>query len=427
MIDDSAQKKIRPVTSRQEKTETLRRNQVLKAMERHENGFIYRPGERGAVVCGRDRDFSGELVMPETLGGQRVCRIEDVFRDCGDLQSLVIPACVSEVAGDIFGFCRSLKAFRIAHDNPDLCSVDGVLFSRDMTRLLQYPEAKAGAYAVPAGVTAIRLAAFAHSHGLTSITLPDSLTSIGFSAFSMCARLESASLPSGLAKLDDGVFSDCTALRRIDIPESVEVIENGAFDSCTSLAGVVLPSRLRRLGLNTFSGCNSLARVSIPAAVVEIGYGAFSDCASLTSIEVDAHNPVFHSQGGVLFDRIKAELVQFPAGRAGSYSAPEGTVSILGRAFSGCARLTGLILPESVSAIGCYAFADSAGLQSITLPGALQSINEGALSGCTNLREVRIPASVSKIFPHAFTGCTALESLVCKGQIWNAAERTLSQ
>jgi hypothetical protein len=408
-------KDFKHMTSQEAKQIKIAFTQALKASERHEGAFIYRPSNEGAVMCGCDRACSGELVIPETLGGQRVCGIEDAFQDCKSLQSIVIPACVSKVTSEIFGFCLSLEAFIVAQDNPYLCSLDGVLFSKDMTQLFQYPQAKVGAYTVPEGVKSIRALAFAYCHGLTSVKIPDSTMDIGFDAFRMCIRLKDAWLPAGLEKIESGVFQNCSVLSTINIPDCVGSIENGAFHDCKNLTALTLPTHLRRIGLNAFAGCASLGEVTIPKDMADVGPGAFSECISLISIDVDLCNPTFRSVNGVLFDNKQTELVQYPAGRSGAYTIPEGTLSISELAFCGCVHLSDIHFPATVHQIGQQAFAECAGLKSVSLPCSLQTINEGTFAYCKNLREVHVLPNVIAVNHLAFGGCAKLKRIIFEG------------
>lgn len=403
------------MTLQESRKEKIAFTQARKASERHEGVWIYRPSNEGVIICGCDPAYSGKLVIPETLGGQTVYRIEDAFHDCKNLQSLVIPACVAHVSGGIFGFCISLEAFEVSKDNPYLCSHDGVLFSKDMGQLLQYPQAKSGNYQVPKGVTTIRTMAFECCHGLTAITIPDDTTTIESSAFAHCVYLEHVTFSSRLLEIDQGLFSDCLSLTKIHMPGAVTVIESGAFSSCESLKSVVFPSNLGIIGRNAFKGCASLEEISIPAQTVDIDAGAFSNCESLTAIHVDAGNAVYYSHQGVLFDRTKAELIQYPAGRSGSYAVQMGTLSISKAAFCGCTRLTEIILPDTLTRIGRQAFADCISLEKISLPCLLQTIPDEAFIGCINLREVIVPASVTTVCHLAFAGCSLLERLIFEG------------
>ena len=395
--------------------ERFRLFQEKEAAKKSEGGFIYRLEKEGVVLCGCEQAFSGELLIPEIIGGHKVYKIEHAFKDCEDLQRLIIPDSVSEVVSDIFGFCISLEAFEVSSSNPHLCSQDGVLFSKDMKQLMQYPQARRGSYTVPNGVTTIRMLAFECCHGLTALTIPDDVTTIGFSAFAYCVNLEQVTLSSRLQEIDYTLFTHCVSLDAIRIPHSVTAIKNGAFDSCKSLKSVVLPPNLGIIGLNAFMGCASLEEISIPAQTVDIDAGAFSNCESLNAIHVDAGNAVYYSRQGVLFDRMKAELIQYPAGRSGSYAVQMGTLSISKAAFCGCTRLTEIILPDTVTRIGRQAFLDCISLKKISLPGSLQTIPDEAFIGCINLREVIVPASVTTVCHLAFAGCSLLERLIFEG------------
>jgi hypothetical protein len=73
--------------------------------------------------------------------------------------------------------------------NPSYSSDKGVLFNKDKTLLLQYPEEKKGEYAIPGSVTEIGVGAFAGCRSLTDVTIPGSVTEIGEYAFSFCRSL----------------------------------------------------------------------------------------------------------------------------------------------------------------------------------------------------------------------------------------------
>lgn len=392
--------------------ERFRKHQEKMAAERSENGFIYRLEQEGAVICGYDKSVNGTLYIPQILGGQKVCKIEGSFNACKDLQCLVIPDFISEINATISEFCKSLEAFEVSSNNSHLCSQDGILFSKDMKQLIQYPQAKRGSYTVPQGVIAIRYTAFECCHGLISLTIPDSVTEIGFSAFAMCINLEQVVLPSHLKKIDSTLFSQCSSLVEIRMPNMLTDIENGAFDSCSSLTSVTFPSHLRKIGVNAFQGCASLKEIAIPSHTVNIEAGAFSNCEALTAINVDTGNPIYYSLDGVLFDHTKAMLIQYPAGRSGKYHVPLDTLAIMTSAFCGCARLTEILLPEGLANIGIQAFRCCSSLKRVSLPNTLQTIQDEAFIQCKNLCEVFVPASVTTVCHLAFAGCSRLERLI---------------
>ena len=113
------------------------------------------------------------------------------FGGCG-LTSITIPATVEYLGDRVLNNCPSLTAINVASNNPNYTSVDGVMFSKDMTALLAYPVGKnATSYSVPEGVTRIKTGALEYNHILQSVTLPSSLTYIDFIAFAYSPSLTS--------------------------------------------------------------------------------------------------------------------------------------------------------------------------------------------------------------------------------------------
>ena len=83
----------------------------------------------------------------------------------------------------------------------------------------------------------------------------------------------------------------------------------------------------------------------------------------------------------------------------------------ISNAFSGYKKLESITIPDRVSTIGSYAFADCTSLTSITLPDSVTSIGEGAFSYCTSLTSITLPNSAATIYRYAFGNCTSLTSI----------------
>ncbi len=133
------------------------------------------------------------------------------------------------------------------------------------------------------------------------------------------------------------------------------------------------------IGDNAFEGCTSLTSITIPASVGSIGQYALDDCGSLTAITVDSRNMYYSSVNGVLFDKGKTTLVQFPGGVGGSYT-----------------------LPDSVTSIGDYAFQDCQELTSVTIPGGVSKIGNEAFFVCTSLTGVYFGGNAPCIGSYVF-------------------------
>ena len=180
-------------------------------------------------------------------------------------------------------------------------------------------------------------------------------TTIGDYAFSGCNELTSVDLPNTVTDIKEYAFSDCTSMTSITMSSSLINIEEWAFDNCEGLTSITIPVNVKSIGRGAFN-YSGLKSIIIPGSVETIGNGAFSSCAELTSIHVSAINTNFSAVGGVLYNKDKTILYQFPAGKIGSFDIPNTVTEILGRAFEGCSGLTSVTIPNSVTSIGDNAF-----------------------------------------------------------------------
>ena len=304
-----------------------------------------------------------------------------------------------------FACCKDMTDITVHPDNPNYSSEDGVLFNRDKTVLISMPDGRKGDYAIPATVTKIPVDAFdgcgklksitipssvtqignrtfAGCKGITSIKIPDSVTEIGYEAFDDCSAITSVTVPASVTKIGQRAFSgskltaimvhrdnpnytgengvlfnrDKTRLilypqaRQGDyvIPASVTVIGEEAFHGCKGLTAVTIPDSVKKIEEDAFYDCSGLTSVTVPASVNEICKDAISGCDNMTSIAVHPDNPAYSSEDGVLFNRDKTELIQFPRGKGGDYTIPDSVIKIGSDAFKCCLGLETLTIPASV-------------------------------------------------------------------------------
>jgi hypothetical protein len=243
------------------------------------------------------------------------------FDGCTGLTSVRIPAALTALP--LFSDCSALTAINVDLGNSSYNSVDGVLFDSNLSRLLQYPAAKSGDYAIPDTVTATEYRAFHGCFGLTGVVIPAGVTNLGDSGFrgdtfygcTALATIEvdpgnpsyisadgvlfdksqnillqypggrsgSYTVPGGTSKIGYGAFSKCDSLTSISMPESMTEIGFGAFGDCTALADVTIGTNVSNIGMSAFFRCSNLTSVTIPRSVTTVGENAFYSCSRLTA------------------------------------------------------------------------------------------------------------------------------------------------
>jgi hypothetical protein len=162
-------------------------------------------------------------------------------------------------------------------------------------------------------------------------------------------------------------------------------IGSNAFNGCYGLTSVTIPNSVMSIGHYAFFHCSGLTSVTIPASVTSIGVAPFSFCTSLAIINVDASNSAYTGQDGVLYNKGKITLIQYPAGKSGVFTIPDSVTSIGDYAFAGCYGLTSVTIPNSVMSIGSNAFDYCIGLTSVTIPASVTSIGSSAFLYCRDL------------------------------------------
>ena len=135
-----------------------------------------------------------------------------------------------------FFYCKELKAIEVDEANEYYTSVDGVLYTKDMKKLMVYPIKKVEtSYTIPEGVERIGACAFYKNETLTEVNIPSTLKEIGDMAFFKCEKISLVTLPNGLEIIGSDAFSYCQELKPVMfIPGSVKEIGSFAFYSCSN-------------------------------------------------------------------------------------------------------------------------------------------------------------------------------------------------
>jgi hypothetical protein len=195
--------------------------------------------------------------------------------------------------------------------------------------------------------------------------------------YSYRENIQSVVIKVGVSSVGSCAFSLYENLTSVTLPSSITTIGNSAFLSCESLTSITLPDALMSIGHSAFQRTN-LTSVTIPAGVESIGNQAFKECGQLTDINVESSSNYFSSKNGVLFNKNKTTLIQYPNGKTETaYTIPKNVTTIEANAFYSCSKLKLVTIPNSVTNINTYAFGHCGGLSTIvckaTTPPTLES------------------------------------------------------
>lgn len=312
----------------------------------------------------------------------------------------------------------------VSKNNPNYSTDScGVLYNKDKTELISFPEySPFKEFKVPDRVKSVAASAFVNCRNLNSLILPDGLEYISSNSFSdsylfedennwvdgvlyvsnclICANDDfsgTLSVKSGTRVIASSAFIFNEKLTEVIIPDSVTSICNGAFSRCTELKTVRIGKGLKKIGNNVFSD-------------IYAG-GEMITCRSLEKIEVSDDNRYFSSEDGVLFNKDKTEILQYPIGSdRRSYVIPDSVKKITWGVFNGCTELRKLTIGRGITVIDDLCFGSCFNLQSIILPDNFKKIGHSAFK-MTGLKNIDIPDSVEEIGEEAFSFCDNLENV----------------
>lgn len=323
----------------------------------------------------------------------------ETFSDMAKLRSVNVGPNV-QADGLFAAFARTplLESIEVDAANQNYQSLDGVLYTKDLTHLATYPQAKnsGGSYTVAEETAFIDEGAFASAQ-ITSVTLPSHLRNVGKGAF-VGARITSLTLPDGFESMDDTAFWYMSKLERVDLggatilsdsafrydralaevnfrPDLNRLAEVGdfAFDT-TALTSVTLPDSVTSIGKGAFSNDTALTSLHLGSGIATIGESAFVAANNLASLTVDPANTVYSVEDGALYgkgDAGRTLVLYLPTKTDTDVTVPKGTTAIADAAFANNTSLRRVVLPEGLTTIGYGAFDGDANLADIVIPDSV--------------------------------------------------------
>ena len=418
-----------------------------------ENGYTYTVTDGKATITAVDSTVTGDVVIPDTLGGYPVTEIGGIrndpwedsdwiigaFEKCTGLTSVTIPESVTSISHRAFANCTGLTKIYWNAKNVSLegvnddCSVftnagtatDGieVVFGDTVESIPDFTfcGCDMGSFAYNANVN------------IKSVTIGNSVKSIGDYAFYGCAGLtrinwnaESVSdftneydehynafykagsavdgievvfgdnvkrVPAYAFFVDDSSYSP--KIKTVTIGNSVTSIGEYAFKNCTCLTSVTFGNGISSIGESVFENCTELTNITIPESVTSITDQAFANCTGLTNINWNAKNV-----------RLKdvPSISDYCSVFTNAGTATEGIEVVFG---------------DTVESIPDFAFCRSGfgdaynanvNIKSVTIGNSVKSIGKYAFYSCAGLTNVTIPDSVTSIGSSAFAGTAWLDA-----------------
>ena len=365
-----------------------------------EKGYVYSVIGNQALIEDVEDNLTGEITVPETLGGYPVVSILDyAFRD-SKVESIKLPDSITFIGEGAFINCEKLKKINL-----------------------------------PLGVKEIKKDTFSQCFSLKEVKLSGTVTLIGGNAFFNCSSLTKIYL-IGVKDIEFSAFRNCKKLSDVAFSDSLETIGESAFYGCSSLKEFSIPSSVNYIGSDVFGGCSALHKIKVsesnkifssvddvlynedvttlywypsgktdksfvmPKTVEKVVWGAFEGCKNLKSITVNfigtERNGEFSTGFASIFgDKMPTNIETVIL---------KDIVSVPGNTFYDCSKVKKIVLPKTVTEIGEYAFAGCSSLTSINVPENVKTIGDGAFKNCTSLKKITLPKGIEE-GNNVFEGC----------------------
>ena len=205
---------------------------------------------------------------------------------------------------------------------------------------------------------------------------------------------------------------NCKAVKSVVVSEGIETVENWLFTSCINIESITLPSTIDVLATDWF----------------------FIGGTKLKELKISGENPRYYTDKGVLYDSKKKHLMLCPAQNKfvdGEYKILDETTDIRGWAFTNCANLNKIVMPDTVTSIGDHAFSSCCNLSELVLSKSIKSMSYNAFGSLSSLKEITIPKNVTGFYYNGnntytylgYNGTEKIENFTIKGYKNSEAEK----
>lgn len=300
-----------------------------------------------------------------TIGSKVTFLYNHLFHNCDKVTTIDIPASIANIYGNAFDDCSSLTATTF-HD------------ATDHTLAL-------GDYA------------FRNCAVLPEVTFPQQLLSVGNYTYAQCPLLKTLSFPAMLQSIGNYAFAECTGLTQLTFEDSSKSVKLGY--GARSNSGTSYLDNIPLFGNSNLTYLYIGRNINYTADE-KYGYSPFYNQSFLTDVR-------FSQAGTVTYCK---DYLLYKVNNCKTLALPESLTSIGDGTFRGMAALESIVIPNAVTEMGTYAFADDTSLKSAKLSTSCPWLKEGLFSECNALQSITIPSAVTKMDGYMFTNCKALTS-----------------
>ena len=277
------------------------------------------------------------------------------------IESITIPATVTEIGPSAFAGANKLKSIKVKWGNKVYDSRGGcnAIIESVSDRLVQ---------------------------ACVTTKIPEGIKIIGRNAFKGVEK-ESIEIPSSVVEIENGAFFGCGLRGTLVIPGSVKSIGKYAFTACRGIDSLVVEEGCEKIGTSAFSLCSSLRHVELPSTLKELGTGSdyvlvFDGCSLLEEIELPNENPSYYCNGDVIIEK--------------------STLAVVAGCGLGHCQINKGLGGHQPKKISKGAFRGMQYLTALWLPGTIEEIEEGAFDDCPAIEFIycanEIPPLLDKNF-----------------------------
>ncbi len=334
------------------------------------------------------------------------------FCSCSALEKLEIPESVTSIGNNAFWRCSSLTGELTIPKN--ITNIGTKVFDGTGYTVLNYNAADCYC----------QTTSFYGMKYLETIKVGDDVTHITQSAFHACNTAKNIVIADSITTISDYAFSGCYNVESITLPKSLLHIESYAFYDCSKVTEFTVPKSVITIGYRSLP--ENLATLYYNAENCQIGYSCSLADTKITNVIIG--NNIKRIPDYMFNDTEKIENVVIPESvtEIGSYAfcgssiesikLPSSLIVIEAGAFANTdIKIEGNALPDGLRIIGDYAFSGNNGIEELYIPDSVVDIAECAFEYCVNLKKVKMSSNVKLIASNAFCNCTSLEEF-----IWDA-------